>query len=158
VAISPLSSTTAVVATLSAISRGIVRCGSGVTLTTVSARGSAIDVQSNITTLTLQDGAAAICRRTMTVGTFNLYGGSAIYNSSGTITTLALGSAASTGSIDLSQDTRAVTITNKVTATRGSGFNDPGGRATLSGGFQVTKGRITDVTFVAGLDKTYSLS
>jgi hypothetical protein len=159
VAISPISSTTATVETMTAINGSTIRCGSGVgSMTTVSLTGSALDVQSNITTLTMLRGAAMKCRQTMTIGTCSLFGGTVIYNSNGTITTLTLGSQESPGTIDFSGDSRAVTITNLVNAYKGSRFNDPNARVTMSAGIKVPNGRLADITFDFGIGKTHTLS
>lgn len=159
VAIAPISSMTAVIATLAMIAGAVARCGPGAgTLATVTLDASTLDVQTPITTLTAQGGSNILCRQAMTIGTANLYGSTLIYNSSGTITTLTLGSQVSAGAIDFSGDTRAVTITNLVNAYVGSNFNDPGSRVTLSAGIKVPKGKLSQIAFDNGIDRTYTVS
>lgn len=160
VVLAALESYTATVATISSVNGSVVRGGVGLgAVTTFTSTDSAFDIQSNVTTLTI-DGSNSqwITRNTMTVGTLTAYAGSGTDLSNGTWTTFLLGSQTNTASIDFSQDKRAKTITNKVNIYKGSTFNDPDGRVTMSANFTIPKGRIGDVTFVTAPDKTYGLS
>ncbi len=158
-AICPISSTTATVVSLDGINGAVIRGGSGLgTVTTVVINNTTFDVQSAITTLTVDGGSQMITRQTMTVGTFNLYSGSCIYNSTGPITTLILGSQDGTGAIDFSQAVVGVTITNLVNAYKGATFNDPLTRVTLGASIKIPKGRLSDITYDFGIDRTYTMS
>lgn len=82
-----------------------VRCGSGVTFATVTQNGGTLETSSNITTIVRKDGTHTILAGT--VGTATLEGGTTINKGTGTMTTVThLG-----GTLDFSQDQRAITVT-----------------------------------------------
>lgn len=160
VAIAALASDTATVATIKGVNGGTINCGAGLAaVTTLSATNCNVDISSNVTTMTLDGSSMTItCRNTMTVGTWTFSAGSAVYLSSGTVTTLTLGSQTSPASIDYSQDRRARTITNLVNAYAGSNFNDPDSTVTMSAGIKVPNGRLSDITYDFGIGKTHTIS
>lgn len=82
-----------------------VRFGSGVSLATVTQYGGEVETNSAITTLNQQAGTHT--HNAGTLGTGNIDGGTLIYNSTGTITAGHVGSG---GHLDLSKDTRRLTV------------------------------------------------
>ena len=159
VALAALSSDSATLATINIAGGALVRGGSGLAaVTTANADGgSTLDIQSNVTTLTVDGGASATCRYAMTVGTLNVNSGSVDYRSSGTITTLAL---AARGSIDFANDRQNRTVTNTITMIEGSALNDPYGTVNSGGNvvLTVTKGRLSNCTVDLGPGRTYTVA
>lgn len=97
-----------------------VRCGSGLTHTTVEQSGGTLTLAANCTTITKTDGTL-YCEGSMTVTTLNNRKGTLFYKSSGTMTTLNVGSDAIA---DFRQDMRARTVTN-TNLYKGSALFDP---------------------------------
>lgn len=156
VAIAPIAEQLSTIATINA-ERSTVRCGSGCTLTTINSLDSTVEVNSNVTTLT-QKGLSAnsTVKGAAAVTTDNLYGGSQTWQSSGNITTLTLGAGAT---IDFSQGSGAVTITNAITIGKGATFWDPQGRTTQSAGFTLGAGvLLSDVTINVGPGRTVTIT
>lgn len=88
-------------------------CGSGCTLTTITMVGGLVTVNSNVTTLNINDGTF-VARMSAAIATINakpIHGSKPIikYNSDGTITALNLGHDCT---LDGSGDLRSLTITN----------------------------------------------
>src|ERR1043165_1698556 len=104
-----------------------VRCGSGVTLTTITQTGGSLEINSAATTITKTAGNLTV-NGTATVTTLNENGGTTIYKSSGTITTLNVSAG---GTFDKSQDLRALTITN-TNLYSGATLLDPGKTITFT--------------------------
>jgi hypothetical protein len=136
-AIAPVQGTAATVATLRG-ERATVRCGSGVTLTTVTMEDSTSEINSNVTTLT-QKGQTSVCyvKKAAAVTTVNLDKGTLVWQSSGGITTLTPGPESV---MDFSQGAGPVTITNQVTFQAGCEFRDPQGRVTFTAGWKLAAG------------------
>lgn len=101
-----------------------VRCGSGVTLTTINQSGGILETNSGCTTFAQLEGRATL--RSGNVTTMNLDGGMANYNGVGTLATVNVGS---DGVLNLSGEIRACTITNPVNVSPGGSFLDPNKRA-----------------------------
>lgn len=80
---------TATVATLRTAGGAVVRCSSGVTLTTAVVSGGTVTLDCALTTLTVNLGTCTTIG-TGAITTVNARGGTAYLNSSGTITTLAM--------------------------------------------------------------------
>ncbi len=155
-AISPTNLNASTVATLTAES-STVRCGSAVTLTTVTVTDSECEFNSSITTLSV-NGDSNVVLKAGTTTTLNANAGRVIFrHSSGTIvTTLNVGPGAV---LDFSQGTGGVTITNAVTFPAGCQFLDPEGRVTFTNGFALGKGvKWEDVTLDLGPGRTFTVS
>lgn len=153
-AIAPTQGHSATVATLRG-ERATVRCGSGVSLTTVTMDDSTCEVNSNVTTFT-QKGADSVSffKRTAAVTTLNLDGGTVVWQSSGTVTTLTPGVDTT---MDYGQGAGAVTITNQVTFQKGCRFLDPQARVTLSGGWKLAPGvKLKDVELDFGPGRSHT--
>ena len=107
-----LPSETATIATLNlgyrdnVIGDATARLGSGVTLTTINKSGGALEINSNLTTLTQTDGETTIAAGAVT--TLNVRGGAVRYNSTGACGTANVAAAAT---LDFSRDLRAKTVT-----------------------------------------------
>lgn len=86
-----------------------VRCGTGAALTTVDKSGGQLETNSAITTLT--ERAGQTIHNAGAVTTLNIHGGTVVYNSTGTLGTCTI---SGTGKLDISQDSRAKTITNPI--------------------------------------------
>ncbi len=129
-AIAPVNANSAVVPTLNA-DNSTVRCGSGLTLTTLNNRGSTVELHGSLTTLTQRAGTTVMYESgAVTTATIHS-AGVLFWCSDGTITTLTLGLSSRA---DFSIDARARTITNKVNMYGGSVLNDPAA-SLIAGGF-----------------------
>lgn len=84
-----------------------VRCGSGVTLTTIEQSGGVLTINSNATTITKTDGTLFV-EGAAAVTTLHNRKGNAFYKSTGTLSTVNVGSEAV---LDFRQDMRARTVT-----------------------------------------------
>jgi len=129
-----------------------MRCGIGMTLSTIQKSGGDLTIQSNSTTINHVDGTLTILLGIVT--TLNLDGGTVYYQSTGTITTLNVGNDAT---IDFSRDmsTRTVTTTN---LHAGSTLNDPFATVILTNGFKTPRCTLQEVTVNLGNDRTYTPS
>lgn len=131
-----------------------VVCGAGVTqLTTTKQSGGYCRTETNSTTLTMTDGEH-VRQGTSTLTTLNLDQGICRYNSSGTLST---GNVGSGGNLDLSQDSRAVTI-SQLNLNEGAEYHDPIGRATLSAGADFVRCTPKDVVFDVLPNQTWTPS
>ena len=129
-----LEDDTATVVTIT-INGGAVRCGAGVTHTTVNQHGGSFSTESNLTTLAQKAGLSEI-KAAATLGTANLDGGTCVYRSSGTLTAAVLDLGAPT--LDFSQDGRGRTVTD-LTLNRGQVL-DPDETVTWTNGVQPERG------------------
>lgn len=135
-------------------SDSFVICGAGVTaLTTINQSGGFCRTETNSTTLTMTDGEH-VRQGTSTLTTLNLDQGICRYNSSGTLSTANVGSG---GNLDLSQDSRAVTI-SQLNLNEGAEYHDPIGRATLSAGADFIRCTPADVVFDVKPNQTWTPS
>lgn len=147
-----LAGEVATIATLRVGGTAAVRCGPVVTLTTVTqSTGSTLVTDSAITTVNHDDGVHLI--RSGAITTLTIDAGTVIDTGTGTITTVNL-----SGTLDLSQDLRALTITTLNLFKPGFTFKDPWARATITNPVTTPKGvRLQDGTFDAGTNRTYAV-
>lgn len=129
--------------------------GSGTTLTTVNTAGNGtVQLNSNCTTLTMTG-----CNVEYMAGapaTANVWNGTLIDRSTTTIgTALTVGT---TGSYDRTYDTRAKTITPKVSLYKGARFLDPNMTLTYTGGVQFVGCKPSDTTFDPGFNRSITIS
>lgn len=118
-----------------------VRCGTGVTLTTVEIAGGVTTLQSNVTTL--NETAGEVLQLAGAITTANVGAGSILrYRSASTMTTAVIGPGAT---LDCRQDMRAKTITN-LTLNTGAKYYDPHGVVTLTNGIIFTQCGPNDCT------------
>ena len=110
-----------------------VYLGTGVTLTTINQSGGILHTRSNVTTMNQTDGEWKHFAGTVT--TVNIDGGSCRYRSTGTLTTLNMGS---DGEMDFRQDASARTITN-INMYEGFRWYDPAGTVTATNGFDFVR-------------------
>lgn len=122
-------------------------CGGGVTLTTISQYAGVLQVASNVTTLTQYGGVARVLGAAA-VTTLTVQNGTVYHQSSGTLSTVTLGSG---GTLDLTTDPRARTITN-MTLAAGAAFYDPNKTAAFSNPFYLQNCGLDDVTLELGGD------
>lgn len=125
-----------------------VRLGAGCTLTTVNIEDGTTLVESNVTTLNKYGGTLTLSGGG-TIGTMNNLAGATVCQSTGTITTLNVGTGSS---FDLSQDIRAITLSN-VNLYGGSTLLDTAFRATYSNGVQLVNCFLGDVTINLGSNR-----
>jgi hypothetical protein len=124
---------------------GQVRCGAGVTLTTVEANGtSTVEVRSAATTLKTQDSGQIKKLGSGAIGTVEVAGGLVEYSAGGTITTLIV---RSNCTFDASKLAVAVTITNSTAYDRAT-IKDPNGMITWTNPTSCPDGA-QSVTFVS---------
>ncbi len=86
-----------------------VRCGTGVTLTTIDKSGGNLTIQSACTTVTQTDGLLSILAGAIT--TLTCRGGTVYCDGTGTLTT---GTVSGKGTLDFTRDQRAKTVTNPI--------------------------------------------
>ena len=98
------------------------------TVNTISHEDSALDTRCSVPTLNLNGASTATIRDEATVGTMEIDSGTVNYISSGTITSVNIGSG---GTLDLSNGRDPVTITN-CTLNEGSTLLDPYQRVTFT--------------------------
>lgn len=123
-------------------SDAIVRCGTGVTLTTVNQQGGELDLNSAVTTVTKLGGSLQF--RTGAVTTLTNDGGSVVYSSSGTVTTLNVGTG---GQVQFDPTARTVTNAN---AYAGSAILDPQKSVTWTNGISLIHCGLADVSLDVG--------
>lgn len=129
-----------------------VRCGTGVTLTTVNRIGGTLETNSAITTVNSKEGSGLhVFKTSGTITTLNQDFGDVEYLSSGTITTMRIGK---DRKFDAGRNEVGFTITNAVTMYYNSFFNDPAKRATMSGGYTPTGCTNMDVKVNRGINTT----
>lgn len=126
-------------------SDAIVRCGSGTTLTTIVKSGGQLDIKSNVTTLT-QDAGTTTLSGSATLGTGNLDGGTLVYQSTGTATTLKVGP---DGVLDFRPDLRSRTVTN-CTIEKGAAVYDPFETVTWSNPITLNRCALPEVSLDLG--------
>lgn len=100
-------SQTCTIDTLTVGGAAVVTLGSGCTTTTINQTGGTVTTNAAVTTFTLTDGIAYHMAGAVT--TFTVDGGTLYDRSTGTITTLKVGTGAK---VDFTQDNRARTVTN----------------------------------------------
>lgn len=121
-----------------------VRCGSGLTLTTLDQIGGNVTLNAGLTTANITAGILAV--RAGAVTTINGDGGTIYWDGTGTITTLKLGEGCE---LNASRDQRPFTITN-CTLSRGAIIRDPFRRITFANPFTLDRCGIGDVTLELG--------
>ena len=128
-----------------------VRCGRGVTLTTITKTGGNLEVNSGFTTLTHSAGEMIVADGA--AGTMSISGGAVRYRSSGGFTTA---NVSDSGELDFRQDLRARSGTN-CNLYSGATLRDPGKTLTVANGF-VLNGQLADVTLDLGANFTLQRS
>jgi hypothetical protein len=121
-----------------------MRCGTGVTLTTVEKSGGDLTVQSNSTTINHVNGTLTILAGTVT--TLNVDGGTVYYQSSGTVTILNVGDGAK---VDFSRDMRARTV-SACNLYSGGAISDPYKTVTWTAGIDLERTTLQDVSLALG--------
>lgn len=111
-----------------------VRCGSGVTLTTIDKSGGTLVIESNVTTLTQTAGDLYV-RGSAAVTTLNADGGKVFDESTGTMTTA---NVAAGVTLDFSRQTQSKTVTN-CNAYDGATIRDPHKRVTWTNGVDLVR-------------------
>lgn len=128
-----------------------LRCGSGVTLTTVKQDAGTVQLNGACTTLTLRSGLCTLYG-TGAYTTITVFGGRLNYQSSGTISAITV----DRGAVDLSWDLRAKTISS-CTLNVGATWLDPFFVATYSAGIIFAGGAaLKDVNLDLGPNRTLS--
>ena len=146
-ALAGYGSDSATVSTLSVDGSASVRCGPGLTLTTLKMESGTVVVNSAVTTVTKEGGDLTL-QGSGAVGTLTDDSGTTHYNSTGTLTTANVGPAAV---LDFSGDMQAKAVTS-VNISAGGSFLDPFGVVTLgTNGIQPAgRCRLGDVTLNLG--------
>lgn len=150
---------TATIATLrcggDATSSAKLIVGSGATLTTVVVTGlGTLQLNSNCTTLT-QTGAT-VEYYAGSPATATIWSGTLRYLSTSTIGTgCTIGGA---GLLDRSSETRAATITPKISMYKGARLLDPNGTLTLTGGWQAVGCQDADIVTSLGYNRSYTVT
>lgn len=129
--------------------------GAGCTIGTVSQAGGILTSYAAIATLwTMLDGTAY--HMAGAAAALTIEKGSMLYESTGTIGTLIVGSE---GDIDFSRDLRARAITNTVSLYEGAGFYDPWGTVSGTPAFNMVHGDFNQLKrFSVGTNKTLTRS
>lgn len=130
----------------------LVRCGSGVTLTTVEVLGGVATLQSAVTTLTQTGGQ--VFQLAGGITTANIGSGALRYLSAATLVTCTLGTNAI---LDFREDIQARTVTN-FAMNAGSELHDPHGTATFTNGIDLVQCTPDEVTLNIKPHQTITLS
>lgn len=133
-------------------SDAVVRCGAGVTLTTLAQTGGAVELNSGLTTVTKTGGTLVLNAGSVTTLTND--DGDLVYSGTGTIGTLTVGTDAAA---DFSRGVGGCTVTN-CTLHPGSSLLDPGARVTFTNPFRVSRASLREVTLDVGVNRTYAVS
>lgn len=128
-----------------------VRCGSGVTHTTLSMSGGEVILGAGLTTITKTAGDLTVKSGNVTTWTDD--GGDSAYLGTGTVTTLNLSNA----KMDFGQDMRTRTVTN-CNLYQGAEVHDPFGTVTFTNPFRVVRASLEDVKVNVGMNRTYAIS
>lgn len=129
-----------------------VTAGAGTTLTTIVQSGGTLTTNSAFTTATVSGGTLHHDAGTAT--TLYVSDGACVYRSEGTLTTCEVRNG---GTLDLSRDLRARTITN-LTVYSGGTYRDPADTATVTNGIDLSGCNLDDVTMEIANHKTLTLS
>lgn len=130
-----------------------VRLGPGVTLTTVDQSGGQVICGSSFTTLSIRGGTFST-NFAAAGTTINLDGGTVVWQSSGNVSTLLVGSG---GVFDASQDMRPITVTD-CTVEAGAEIRDPHKRITFTNGIILNRCSLADVKLEIGTDITLTIA
>lgn len=130
-----------------------VRFSEDVVHTAITQSGGNTDIDSTVTTLNMNGGAAVMHSGNLT--TLNGDSGTLTYNGSGTITTP--GTLGRDFTLDFSKGQLQRVVTNKLYMLPGSKLLDGNGKVTYSGDIQIY-GKVEDVTLDVGDDRTLSVS
>lgn len=125
-----------------------VRCGAGVTLTTLQMSGGEVELNSGLTTVTMTTGTLTVNSGSIT--TLTADGGTVYYAGTGTIATANLSEA----TLDFSRDMRGRTVTN-ANLYRGAGWLDPFFTVTKTNRRQLVRCSLPDVNVNDGPGQTY---
>lgn len=151
----PEGGATIAIADVTAIGDSTVRVKGGDAVATFTVGGTAeVDCQENITTLVLRDTPTFTLRETATVGTATVYGGTLNYNSSGTCTTMNIGSG---GTVSTAGNLAGVTFTN-TTLDAGGTLSDPAGKITFTNDIDLGLAALADVTLDVGRGRNIGVS
>lgn len=131
---------------------GTVRCGSGLTITTKDQSGGTLTTSSNIGTSCTQNGGIHY-HTSGTLATTQIDGGVLYYSAPNNITTMNVGSG---GTVDFSQDLRAITCTT-CNLYAGGTIRDTQGRVTWTNGIDLERCSIEDVTIDVGAHKKLTI-
>lgn len=135
------------------VNGGTVRCGSGLTITNKDQSGGTLTTQSNIGTSCTQNGGIHY-HVNGTIATSQIDGGVLYYSAPNTITTMNVGSG---GTVDFSQDLRAITCTT-CNLYAGGTIRDTQGRVTWTNGIDLERCSIEDVTIDVGAHKKLTIA
>ena len=132
-----------------------VRCGTGLTLATVTQSGGELVTQSNVTTMNKRQDSGNLQHLAGTMGTLAGDGGTVLYQSTGTLTTANVGRDCV---LDFRRDPRSRTVTN-CNLQAGAVVHDPVETVTWTNGFVLPSGvGLGDVTLNIGENFTLSKS
>jgi len=118
-----------------------LRCGDGLTLTTVDMAGGQVTLESAATTINQYNGE--LTHRSGNITTLTIDGGTYFEEAANTTTTLLVGS---DGVYDCRRNLKSRTITN-ISLHERSAFHDPFGTVTASNGYDFVRCTPGDVTF-----------
>lgn len=126
-----------------------VRCGAGVTLTTIDKESGTLTINSGLTTLTNRSGDAEISAGNIT--TLTVAAGTVSYRGVGTITTANISGGAT---LDFSGDVRARTLTN-TNMYSGARLHDPASTVTFTNAIQPQRCDISDLILYLGKNRAF---
>lgn len=129
-----------------------VRLSSGVTATNIEKSGGELDIDCASTTFSQTEGTSRVTGGTHAA--VDIDGGTTYYTSTGTLTTLNIGSG---GVFDTSGDMKSKTVTNCNLYSGGS-IKDPFRKVTFTNGIDLVRCRMSDVKLDLGNHFTLSLS
>lgn len=155
VLVAPDAGDTATLTTVRVVD-GVVRCTSGVTLSsaTIYQTGGTVQIETNVSVWNIDGNATGIVRGAATIGTVSIDAGTLQVRSTGTITTLNVGSGAT---VDFSGSRSPITVTN-CTIAAGAAINDPDRRVTWTNGIKLNRCTLAEVQLSLGVHFTVTPS
>jgi hypothetical protein len=129
-----------------------VRCGPGVTLTTLNQSGGSTELNAGLTTVTKTGGTLTINAGNVTTLTDD--GGVTYYLGTGTIGTLNTGHLAT---VDFAKDMRVRTVTNS-NWHKGCTINDPFATVAWTNPPRLVRATLRDVNVDVGFNRTYGIA
>jgi len=129
-----------------------VRCGAGVTLTTLSMSGGAVQLGAGLTTVTKTGGTLTLLAGNVTTLTNDA--GTVSYRGAGTITTLNVGN---DGEALFTQDMRSRTVTD-CNVYRGAILRDSFSTVTWTNPIRLVRTTLDEVDLSLGVHRTYAIA
>jgi hypothetical protein len=155
IAIAGYGGETSTIPTLRLRGNANVRCGSGVTLTTVEQFSGTLEINSAFTTLTMSGGTCLVAGSGVPA-TITVDAGLLLYQTTGTLSTaMTVGSG---GVVDCRGNLASKTITPTINLYSGASWIDSNAVVTYTAGFTLNRCRLAEVNLDLGDNRTLTVS